>query len=84
MEVKLFAIYFIDVCCIYLNIKHHNLLYYLVTVDVKSRVVTVKGPKGQLQREFKHLALDFSKIDNGKKLKCDLWFGNRETIACIR
>lgn len=29
-----------------------------LTVTVKSRVVTVKGPRGELKRSFKHLALD--------------------------
>lgn len=29
-----------------------------VTVSVKSRLVTVKGPRGVLKRNFKHLALD--------------------------
>jgi hypothetical protein len=29
-----------------------------VTVSVKSRLVTVKGPRGVLRRNFKHLALD--------------------------
>ena len=55
-----------------------------VTVDVKARVVTVKGPRGQLQRDFKHLAVDISKVDEGKTLKVDLWFGTRENIATIR
>jgi large subunit ribosomal protein L9e len=57
---------------------------YLVTVTFKSREVTVKGPKGTLQRSFKHIALDIQSIDDGKKIKVDLWFGNRETIAAIR
>lgn len=29
-----------------------------LTVSVKSRLVTVKGPRGILIRSFKHLALD--------------------------
>ena len=29
-----------------------------VIVSVKSRLVTVKGPRGVLKRNFKHLALD--------------------------
>lgn len=29
-----------------------------LTVTVKSRLVTVKGPRGILKRSFKHLALD--------------------------
>lgn len=55
-----------------------------VTVDFKSRDVTVKGPKGTLRRSFKHLAVDMEKIEDGTKLKVDIWFGNRESIAAIR
>eukprot|EP01038_Epipyxis_sp_PR26KG_P006540 gene6540-8986_t len=55
-----------------------------VTVEVKSRVVTVKGPKGTLQREFKHLSLDIVVADDKKSIKVDLWFGSRDTIAAIR
>jgi large subunit ribosomal protein L9e len=55
-----------------------------VSVDVKARVVKVKGPLGELQREFKHLALDMHVAEDGKAVKVDLWFGKKETIACIR
>jgi large subunit ribosomal protein L9e len=55
-----------------------------VTVDFKSRDVTVKGPKGTLRRSFKHLAVDMEKIEEGTKLKVDIWFGNRESTAAIR
>ena len=55
-----------------------------VSVSFKSREITVKGPKGSLTRAFKHMALDIQKVDDGKKIKVDLWFGNRETIAAIR
>lgn len=46
----------------------------------------MKGPKGQLVRSFKHMALDMQliKVDGKNCLKVDLWFGNRETIAAIR
>lgn len=63
-------------------------MYYificLVTVSFKSREVTVKGPKGTLQRSFKHMSLDIQAVAGGKEIKVDLWFGNRETIAAIR
>lgn len=47
-------------------------------------MITVTGPKGTLTRTFKHLAVDISKVDEGKALKVDLWFGTRENIAAIR
>jgi hypothetical protein len=37
-----------------------------------------------LKRSFKHLAVDISKVSEGKQLKVDLWFGTRENIAAIR
>jgi len=57
-----------------------------VTVSFKSREVTVKGPKGTLVRSFKHIALDMFLVeeDGKKKLRVDLWFGTRETVAAIR
>jgi large subunit ribosomal protein L9e len=55
-----------------------------VTVAVKSRIVTVKGPKGELTREFKHMQLDMQLSEDGKSLKVDLWFGNRERVAAVR
>jgi large subunit ribosomal protein L9e len=58
--------------------------FLLVTIDIKAREITVKGPKGTLKRSFKHLAVDISKINEGKQLKVDLWFGTRENIAAIR
>ena len=58
-----------------------------VTVAIKSRVVTVTGPKGKLERAFKHIALDMQLVTNEsgeKELKVDMWFGNRENVAAIR
>ncbi|CAM9108086.1 unnamed protein product [Scytosiphon promiscuus] len=54
-----------------------------VTLDVKSRIVTVKGPRGELVQSFKHLNLDIQKSGTDK-LRVDLWFGNRKQLACIR
>lgn len=41
-----------------------------LTVTVKSRLVTVKGPRGVLKRSFKHLALDIRV--SGKKSLFDI------------
>jgi hypothetical protein len=37
-----------------------------VTVDVKARVVTVKGKRGSLTRDFKHLNVEIYKAKNAK------------------
>ena len=55
-----------------------------VTVNVKSRVVTVTGPRGTLTRSFKHLQADISKDKSGKKLLVEVWFGTTKHIAAIR
>ena len=39
-----------------------------VTVDVKSRVVTVTGPLGTLTRAFKHMSLDIRKSEDGRTI----------------
>lgn len=49
---------------------------------MKSRVVTVKGPKGELKRDFYHLALDIHKEDG--KVFVESWLGTRKKNASVR
>lgn len=51
-----------------------------VELVAKSRVVTVKGPRGELVQSFKHLNLDIQK-SGANKLRVDLWFGNRKQVS---
>ncbi len=46
--------------------------------------MTVKGPKGTITREFKHINLDMQHLKAERKIRVDLWFGNRKQLACIR
>ncbi|BBN09967.1 large subunit ribosomal protein L9e [Marchantia polymorpha subsp. ruderalis] len=57
-----------------------------VKFEIKAKQIRVKGPRGVLTRDFKHLNLDFQMIQDGedKKLKVDAWFGSRKTTAAIR
>jgi len=55
-----------------------------VTVAIKTRVVTVTGPRGTLSRSFGHQAIDLLLEKNGRLIRAELWFGNRKSIACIR
>jgi len=54
-----------------------------VEVSIKSRVVTITGPRGTLTRNFKHMNMDIQKVGTSK-LRVDLWFANRKQLACVR
>jgi len=58
-------------------------IYFIVEVTVKGRSVTVKGPRGELHREYDHQLVEITKIDDSS-LKVDKWFGNKKQLACIR
>ncbi len=49
---------------------------------MKSRAITVKGPRGELKRNFRHLALDFHK--EGDKIVVESWFGSRRKNAQVK
>jgi len=53
------------------------------TVTVAQRVVTVKGPRGELTRAFKHLDLEVKMVGE-KKMRVDAWFANRKQLAILR
>jgi len=60
-----------------------------VTVDIKSRVITVKGPRGELVKAVKHIQISLrtlvSKRQGGStKIKIVIWHGGRKHVACIR
>lgn len=59
------------------------LIFFLVQIYVKSRIVTVKGPRGTLRRSFKHSRVDITKI-NKKKIKIEKWFGTKKEVAAVR
>lgn len=54
-----------------------------LTCTVKSRRVTVKGPRGVLVRTFKHLAVDIFMV-NPRLIKVEKWFGRKKEIAAVR
>ena len=53
-----------------------------MTIAVKSRKVTVKGPRGTLTRHFRHLPVDMQLTSPGV-LKVEKWFGNRSELAAV-
>jgi large subunit ribosomal protein L9e len=54
-----------------------------VEVYVKSREVTVKGPRGTLKRSFKHARISIIKLTK-KQIMVEKWFGAKKEIAAVR
>ena len=52
-----------------------------VSVSIKSRIVTVSGPRGQLVRNFKHAAIDLQLIDDA--LLMDMWFATKRQLSTL-
>ncbi|GLI59105.1 hypothetical protein VaNZ11_000936, partial [Volvox africanus] len=57
-----------------------------ISIEVKGRAVRVKGPRGTLTRDFKHLAVDMflTEQDGHKLLQVDCHFGKKKRLASIR
>ena len=53
-----------------------------VTVESKSRIVKVTGPRGSLTRSFKHLQMEIQ-VSKGK-VTATYYFGGRREIAKVR
>ena len=54
-----------------------------VTVSVKSRSVTVKGPRGVLHRSFRHARVNILKVSK-KLIQVEKFFGTKKEIAAVR
>ncbi|PFH52819.1 hypothetical protein AMATHDRAFT_172854 [Amanita thiersii Skay4041] len=56
-----------------------------VQVTIKSRVITVTGPRGTLTKNVRHVDMDIRLI-KGKTSKVSLavWQGGRKHVACLR
>uniref|UniRef100_A0A183C221 Large ribosomal subunit protein uL6 n=1 Tax=Globodera pallida TaxID=36090 RepID=A0A183C221_GLOPA len=54
-----------------------------VTFTLNNRVVTVKGPRGALKRDFRHLSIEIVR-EGSKMLRVRKWFGVRKELAAIR
>lgn len=56
-----------------------------VEVSIKSRVIVVKGPRGTLTKNVRHVNMDIL-LQKGKTTKVSLavWQGGRKHVACLR
>jgi len=59
-----------------------------VTVSVKSRLITVTGPRGTLKKNLRHVDMDIQlkpHLVKGKKvISLAVWQGGRKHVACLR
>lgn len=61
----------------------------LVTVDVKARIVTVKGPRGEVKKNFSHLAVELQKMNlkekkrTGIHIRIRMWFGGYKQACSV-
>ncbi|QLG72460.1 hypothetical protein HG535_0D01680 [Zygotorulaspora mrakii] len=54
-----------------------------VTVNIKSRVVKVTGPRGTLVKNLKHIDVTFTKLSS-KQIKVAVHNGDRKHVAALR
>jgi large subunit ribosomal protein L9e len=57
-----------------------------VDVAVKSRIITVKGPRGTLTKNVRHIDMDIrlAKSKSSNKVTLAVWQGGRKHVACLR
>jgi large subunit ribosomal protein L9e len=55
-----------------------------VTITVKARTVTVKGPRGTNVVNVKHMPIDLTMINDNRSVKIERWFTSGKSAASIR
>nr|AXY94861.1 ribosomal protein L9 [Galleria mellonella] len=55
-----------------------------LTVHVKSRLVTVKGPRGVFEEKLQTLGCLTFRMVNPRLLKVEKWFGSKKELAAVR
>jgi len=55
----------------------------IVEISIKSRKVIVRGPRGLLRRDFRHMSVDIKKIGKNQLL-VEKWFGTRKELAAVK
>ena len=72
----------------YMNTTKNVLIPEGVTIKIKSRIVTVKGPKGEIVKNISHLPLDIKIIDSKKKGRKEVsitrWFANYKHRTTVK
>jgi large subunit ribosomal protein L9e len=58
-----------------------------VDVTVKSRIITVTGPRGTLVKNVRHIDMDIRLVKakgSSSKVTLAVWQGGRKHVACLR
>ncbi|KAK7430827.1 60S ribosomal protein L9B [Neonectria magnoliae] len=55
----------------------------IVKVAIKSRIVTVEGPRGKLVKDLSHLAVNFT-VPKKNQISIEIHHGNRKNVATLR
>jgi len=55
-----------------------------VTLNIKSRLITVEGPRGKLTKNVRHVNMDIQLISTSDKVLLSVWQGGRKHVACLR
>ena len=65
------------------NFNANKCTYHTVKVHIKTRIITVEGPRGKLTKDLSHLAVSFS---HPKKdlIHIELHHGSRKNVATLR
>jgi hypothetical protein len=63
--------------------RHTNSARLTVKVHIKTRQVTVEGPRGKLTKDLGHLAVAFSHPEKNK-INIELHHGSRKNVATLR
>ena len=54
-----------------------------VAVEVLKRVVKVTGPRGTLEKKFKHVAMELCVHPKERKISATMWMAKKKQITCI-
>lgn len=56
-----------------------------VTVEIKSRLISVTGPRGTVKKNVRHVNMDIQLIKaKDNKVSLAVWQGGRKHNACLR
>ena len=55
-----------------------------VTVTAVARKITVKGPRGTLHKDMRHMPVDIKVSEDGKSVRVERWFTSGKAAASIR